>query len=150
MCLTIKSRPNKLVQKCFKRLHKLNSNYETPYQGTLIPNDGLLVTRHIADKRIGMASISSGVIHCALNKTGRYFGCGEPHTAYAIKVMYYGTCDDLGCLAVYIPAADSTRKSKYDTTKQKALLNAKSNNDILKIFPQLKEKFEELKEKGYK
>lgn len=87
------------------------SGYETPFQDTKVPMNGILVPNIIdyyaanKDLKKNIGTVFGGYIHSYNKKIVTYLS-GYP--AYAINIEAYGNADDLISSFLYIPEADKT------------------------------------------
>lgn len=162
MCLNISWWPNTvkegLAVKCVKKLRYVPREHRwiTPFQGTGVPRDGVLVPetrcrfyRHgnQISKRIG-AVIYGGAIH-AFRHSQNYSGGSRKwwaydsgweteKEAYAFGVKAYGS-NDLACSFLYIPDIDKSEYKKERTAACKRWQKKRPNwKEVKEVFHNVK------------
>lgn len=146
MCLIVKKKDKKLSLKVIKLLDKYidyrgQITYTTPYRGTAVPDNGLIIARNkicTVGKGLELHGECVHSVNSLLSNWVKRNKQCEKLPAYAICVIAEGDDRDIGSRALYIPRFDKTKK-KNDNRKIAALNRAKTKDDIIKIFPELKD-----------
>lgn len=117
-----KKRKNKVV-KCYKRLKKSRKHkFETPFQHSVVPLNGIQTPKTKIAYRKGIASsftsgvstyVHDGAIHAytSINR-GVLYNEQRRYVSYAFNVYAYGEAYDLVCRMLYTPACDFTALKK--------------------------------------